>query len=112
MDDQPSVRMRYIKLENGIQRTENSIVCNKMVCYGFVSSNSNWWIHDMVKGNVVMRGSANTDAIAKAQLKAGLVSLGTQFDEEVRATKENKNPKLTKEMFRDIIAEKENKNDE
>lgn len=100
------IRMRYVTTEDGSKRTEDPLVCGKMVCHGFVSDGK-WWILNLVKDRIVMRGESKDEEQAKRDLKKGLKSLGAYFNEEVRASKNNPTPMLTDKVIRDIIKEHE-----
>lgn len=103
-------RIRYEKITDTLQTTTYNYVCNKMVCKCFYDSEKNmWYILNLVTEKTVLYGYTNSEDTAKKMIKKALKSLGANFLDEVRSTKNNPSPMLTAEVIDEIVREKEGK---
>ena len=100
-----NTRLRYIKI-GGKERTQIPVICNKMVCHGYVKDNE-WYIVNLVIDCQIKSGVSTNNEEAKRELKNQLILLGGHFVEEVRATKDVPVRMLTKDVIDDIITSKE-----
>ncbi len=82
-----NTRLRYVKV-NEEERTEIPVICNKIVCHGYVKGN-NWRVINLLNNRCIAEGESRDNDEAKRHLKKSLVSFGAYFVDEVRATKAN-----------------------
>ena len=103
-------RIRYEKISDHLQTTTYNYVCNKMVCKGYFDSNEGmWYIINLVNNKKILFGYTKIEDNAKQMIKKSLKSLGANFLDEVRSTKNNPSPMLTAEVIDEIVREKEGK---
>lgn len=103
-------RIKYRQLNDTLQETTDVFVCNKMVCRGYYNSiKHQWYILNLVNNRVIIRNKTYSEDSAKRMIKKSLKSLGANFLDEVRSTKRNQEPVLTRELIDEILKEKEGK---
>ncbi len=101
-------RIRYEKVSDHLQTTVYNYVCNRMVCKCFFDSEIGmWYILNLITAKTILFGYTKNEDTAKKMIKKALKSLGANFLDEVRSTKNNPSPMLTADVIDEIVRKKE-----